>query len=907
LRDPVFAGGILLPLHVTPRDIGNFKLRSPDSSKKFTIISDPYEKALGMFGLGWKHYNPFWGKGKESGYAHVLEGEFDVLTIMSRFVETDKVKFPAVSAGGAGGAQYIEHCMKTSGIDKVYLVGDAPSASGDDVIQKWMEHIVDLDVSIFTAWDRFKTSKDCDEVVNSTGIKALNKALWDDQDITFTPPWLWAIDRASEELEGIAENDFRNRMEVAASHGKYLKHHLDSEKFIEVIEANYHINGSLLKREIASRDNTERGFILSCADALLEVFFVVGTRMMNGSRHLVLYDTENHRFSNIQIDNERSLVQELAPIVGSPINFVEERVGQPPFLEFPDANSEGLVMRKLNAQLRGYLNASIVDMTQGAPDFMTATRYGQGYHCVETKAGKQEYIVCGSSVFNLQREGEKLEYIQLDGPSDAEKDIIFDVGLTDTAKKVAWYPGGLTSEKLEGSRGVDLKQLFDDLVIIYDKGYKFKNHEVTTQLLAALMMCYPVMDAFERPILMFVTGDTSSGKTSLLSTFTDIGYTGIRLLYASQGYESYSAAGIAGLTDCDSRLLALDEFESGDTERGMHVSRIMEMFRGLVSGEATRVRGRSDGSSFSQTFRLPVIFSAIQGAERPQDLNRMLTIEMQRIPHKINSVNVIHNVVGKERLKEIAHELAVGMYPHAMELARLEEEIKQEFVEMQSEMTIKIEWRLASSLFAVLAMMKFLDHDWKSFLQQYIKEHEYSISRTATASETSSYLKAILRFPCVRQSEGAEMTIAQLLISPDERCDINTSNKGVYYDEKTKTLLILVDQGTMLIPYHLRGSKLTGTHLKSVLERHASALSPSEIKDSKILYRVGKFLGAGIQLDDVVVFDASEWLVTPEETMDKVEEGGGETNEGGQVDAQEEKPAEIKDASEYEWENSDGS
>lgn len=379
-------------------------------------------------------------------------------------------------------------------------------------------------------------------------------------------------------------------------------------------------------------------------------------------------------------------------------------------------------------------------------------------------------------------------------------------------------------------------------------------------MLAALMLCYPVMDVFERPVLVFISGDTNSGKSSLLSTFTGMNYPGIQLLHASQGYESYSAAGVAGYADGDSRLLCLDEFESGDTERGTNVSRIMEMFRGLVSGKADRVRGRPDGTSFAQSFRLPVIFSAIKGAERPQDLNRMLAIEMQKVPYKVNPVHVIQETIGVDRIEEMGHEIAVGMYPHALELARLEDEVRKEFVERKkTNSKLEIEWRLASSLFAIMAVLKFLGKDWVKFLETYISEHEYVIKQTAVSSETHGYLKAIMRNPCIAQAEGPPMTISQLLVSPEQRDDINASNKGIYFDESTKTLLILVDQGTGMIPFHLRG-RMTGANLKTVLERHPSALTPSEIEESRILHRVGRYLGAGIRLEDVVVLDAEPWL-----------------------------------------------
>jgi hypothetical protein len=65
VRDPVFTGGVLFPLHANQTEISNFKLRSPDSSKKFIITKDEYSSDLGMYGLGWNHYKMFWGQGSK--------------------------------------------------------------------------------------------------------------------------------------------------------------------------------------------------------------------------------------------------------------------------------------------------------------------------------------------------------------------------------------------------------------------------------------------------------------------------------------------------------------------------------------------------------------------------------------------------------------------------------------------------------------------------------------------------------------------------------------------------------------------------------------------------------------------------------------------------------------------------
>lgn len=903
-----FPGSIVFPLHVTPQEIGRFKIRSPennDGGKNFLIPADDFEDMLGLFGLGWDMYKPFFGKGSDSGFIYVGEGEMDALSVMAKYAETGHVKFPLVSAGGRSACSNIEPILESAGITEAYYVGDAPHKDGPGVVKDWLEQTSRLKTSVFTGWDKFPGAGDIDDAMKLHGLDSAVQIFFTDSDANFTNTWAWAFGNAAEVLDTVAPEDFRKRMDVAAEHGKYLKNRIDLEHYVEQISAAYDLNPSHLKREIISRDHTEQGFVQSCGDALKQLMYVVGTQMVNHLRYLVVFDRDNYDnqkryFRTIKLDSEQSINQELAPICGSIIRFVEEHVGRPPFLEFPDpSNIEKLVHPKLTKQLSRYLSTALIDITQGVPELERAQKRSQGYHCIETKDGQpQEFIVCGTDIIHFNREGNGLTYRKLEGPS--YEDIFFDVGLTESTKGESWYPGGLAIADLErAQKNANLVKLYDDIVSFYDLGFKFKNQKITSQLLAALIMCFPIMSAFSHPTLMFVTGDTSSGKTSLLSTFTPLGFPGIRLLHSSRGNESYTAAGIARLIDGDSLLLALDEFESGDTERGVHVQRIFEMLRPIITGEATRIMASGSGT-LSQYFSLPIIFSAIQGAERPQDLNRLLIIEMQKTFGKIDPRVLITDEIGPGRLASMRTELNLGMFPHALELARHEQEIQESFISLQNETTVKIEWRLASILFAPLAMMKFLGKDWRQFFKDYVREHEYTITRVSTSSETDSYLNAVLYNSVISQPDGPPCSLAKLLVSNESREEINTANKGVYFDAEHKALLFLVDQISNLLPVHLRG-KMASIQMKNLLERHSSALSPEEIDRSKILHRVGRYLGAGIRLQDVVVLNAERWLGetqrAQEGTPDIVSEKPEEDEKGKDDDAAED----TKDAADFNW------
>jgi len=911
VRGATFAGALLFPLHVNPKEIGRLKLRAPHSQSKkdITIPDDDFEDLLGLFGLGWNQYDLFTTPNAQVDFAYLTEGEIDVLSVMSRFALQGSAKYPLFSVGGRGGAAHIEPILTASGISKAFLVGDAPSKRGNEVVRSWLEKISKLETRVFTGWDSLAGCGDVDEAVVKLGEPKVSEVLWGKFKDHFTTAWDWAFECASIELDAVPEHDYRNLIERAAEHGKYLRHRLECEAFADAVANKYNVNASILKRQIASREESENGFIMRCTDALKELLFVVGTETTAGNRYLVLYDKKNKRFNRVKLDSEQSLAQELAPIVGTLFDFVVEKVGFPSFLEEPDQGNEGLVRPKLDRQIRYYVREAVQSLARGAPDFMSSRQYRQGYHCIDLPTKQRvEYIVCGADVFALRREGDKLTYEQLEGPSD--NGVIFDVGIRGNVEE-PWFPTGLSVKKLEDGKDTDLKKLYDDLVHLFDIGYKFKNQDITTQLLAALMLTFPVMDAFERPLLMFVTGDTSSGKTSLLSTFSGLGYGQVRLLYASQGTENYTAASVASMCNANSLLLVLDEFESSDNRMGEEVRKILEMVRGLISGETKRVRGRPDGSHYESILRMPIIFAAIQGAERPQDLNRMLMIEMKKITGKNSPITVILDEFGEDRIAEMGRQIATAMYPHAQVLAQYEKEIRKEFRDLQATLPFTVEWRFASSLFSALAVMKFLGLDWKSFFKSYVVSNESIIQRATTISESETYLNAMLYNPVIFQrDDNINVAVSQLLISPEKRAEINSSACGVFFDEEKELLLLLLDQAVpRLLPNHLKTRGMAGSRLKDTLERHNAALTPKEVQATNILRKVGPYLGAGIKLQDVVVFRADRWLNSAQEALDdavRAAEEAKNTQQGESEAAHDNQQGEptkpiVKDASDHEW------
>jgi hypothetical protein len=863
-KDSKFCGSVVWPLHATPTEIGRLKLRVPHSRKPkdFVIPDDEFEDLLGLYGLGWQLYRIFTDPKSQIEAAYLTEGEMDVMSLMARWVEKGAATFPLFSVGGRGGSAHIEPILKACGITKAFVIGDAPIGRGDDVAQEWIGRTRNLNCSVFThnGWDQFTPATDLDEAVVTLGSDKVEEIIWKTTKY-FTPAWRWAISLASDEIDAVSEDDLRERLEKAAKHGKYLRNSVDCAFFTEEINRRYpSISPSLLKQEIIKREDSELGFIASCTDVLREKLFVIASQYQStGGRLLILYDKQYQQLRKVRLDSDQSLMQELAPMFGMPYQFIKEHVGFPSFVETPE-NTEGLVMQRLDKFIRSSMRMALANLAQGAPEYDSVPHYRQGYHYIKDAEDQiLEYVVCGPKIFAIERGPTTCQFRELVGP--AENNIIFDIQVDD---RIPWYPGGLTPHILDQGKTVDALKLFKDLERYFSVGFKFKNHDTTATLLAGIMMSMPIMNAFPRQLLLFVTGESASGKSNLMAAFCGISYPALRLLYCSHGWDNFSAVGVFRDAEADSRLMVLDEFEYTNAEKADHVRKILELVRGLVTNDAHRVIAKQGGGTEQAHYRLPMMFAAISGAEKPQDLNRLLIIETNKIDGRDKPETILRREFGVGGIRDIAKKLAVCMYPIVPQILAHYQEIDESFMRLQAKANVSIEQRYASALFGALAIMKYLGLDWETFFLKFIDQNASTIQRAANVSESENYLKAMLFNSVIfRDDTKTQVSVAHLLANPERREEINSSGCGIYYDRASQTLMVVVEQAlTKLLPWHYRfRGAMTGIRLKEVLSRHRLALTNGEVINSNILARSTPYIGAGINPEDVVVIHADPWLV----------------------------------------------
>jgi hypothetical protein len=191
-----------------------------------------------------------------------------------------------------------------------------------------------------------------------------------------------------------------------------------------------------------------------------------------------------------------------------------------------------------------------------------------------------------------------------------------------------------------------------------------------------------------------------------------------------------------------------------------------------------------------------------------------------------------------------------------------------EFPNFKTYTGVVMEYRYASSLFPVLAIMKYLKKDWVGFLKNYVEDNADNISRAANITESETLVSAMMHNPVVvvpsdnkddRQIRRA--SIAQLLSNPALRERINTASCGIYFDEEKNLLLVLLDQAlTELLPGLYTRQGMKSQQLRQSLMRSNIALTTEEMLESGIIPRSYIVLGHGVKPHNVVVLKAKSWM-----------------------------------------------
>ncbi len=874
-------GQLAFFMYDEPDNIARIKIRKV-AAHDFTWVDDPYDEALGKFRgfYGLNYFGSFFGRGADgtgANQVYVTEGEFDTMACINALVLSGKLDMICIATGGKGsqldqrGGQGGLDCLIKLGIDTVCLIGDKDNG-GKGFIQHTLgqRHSGDVNLRIMT-WPDFDDEEllppeqritDPDEWVQKRGYADFSK--YARTSANYQQPHEWAYNGAADEIERIPGDDLRRKTSTAMEWGLLLHHKIECKAFCDRIAEAFGLDGAILYREINASDESEAGFVERIMEILLEHFTLVGVEgVENGKRRMELWHKETRATVYCIVNDERSSETMLSAFFGTLPNFVREKIGAPSFVTNEGEDTKmGLEQQTL--MYRNHVRSAIMQLNKGLPDLRSTVRKAQGLHYMgETEAeGHLSYMVNGRDVYKITHPNGKLCVQQLTGPSD--NGVVFRV---DPNHK--WLTTVSNAEDLLAGQDVDLPQLYRDILKEMTIGWAFKYPELSAQFLAPHLMCLPYMSVFPRQTAIMLNAEASSGKsrfTAGLIGGTD--FPKIQLIAASHLINVYTPAGIRQAMDGSSLCLCLEEFEDygGNDAKSIIVRRVCEMYRDMISEGGVKITiGSTGGTPKTSYLRHPLACCSIHPLRDEASLSRFVTFELERQLDRPDPVNILVDAFGEARLRQMKHELAIGLLKHIPELVQAYKDIAKEFA-TGANLPAKVPSRFREALYPALAMQKFLGLDYKKFAMDFCSSRKEQLTRISSTSENEQVFEAVLSSPFYVNSEGGGSVsskanvrsyIANVVQNDIEK--INNTKCGVYYDYPTHSLVvhwIEAIQGVLSSAPKF-GKEVSSNYLKEISQRSAHHVPSEKVLELKILDRVCKWMGPGIQLSHCSVFDVT--------------------------------------------------
>ena len=889
-----WAGSVLFRLDLAPGVIGRLKLRRPRTHDSIDYVFDAFDdEGVGFFGLDWKPYSALLGRSQKYVWPYLVEGEFDVLTPMIHQVVTGGPTYFIIGSGGKTTTQHLDD-LASIGFEEIYLVGDSPEGNGEALIQGWLPSITKLRAKVFDGWHLLPGSKDPDDAIHRHKYPLFQQLLLDTKNHEiFKTPQDWAFERAQPEIESVDPTDVRYRIVKAANWGQLLRNAAERDTFVAKCVSVYTLPEAALKREIVASGEDEPAFIMRLADALTQQFFVIGQQALDNDRRLYLWHKTKQHVVQISLADDKSIERELGAVLGPAYQFFNEKVGLPPFLEPRDEQKQGIYLQKLDTLIRWYYRQALILLAQDKPDFMRSEHMGQGIHVVRAKddGPPTVYVVNGRDVYKgvYPTEGFPL-WQKLDGPSD--NGIIFDVGINHIEKP--WLDTLTNVLDLKAAEKFDIHKLHQELTHVLDIGWRFKNHSITVEFMAAHLLATTICNAYSRQPVVGFHADTKAGKSKLM-----MGLIGgaesksIHLIAVAKGMSTFSTAGLKQSSDAQTRPICLDEFEDegGSEKQERAVRETLTMLRGLVGESALEpTQGTRHGEARMFHLNYFVFLAAINKPRGDADLNRIITLEMDRDDNHDDPVDILAREIGQERLTQMKHELALCMLPHMTTVLSTYKEIVSEYGKAHAR-PAGIDSRYFNGLHPAIATLRLLDLNYKRFATAFCDANRETIRTVASRTKAQDIEDWLLDSPNLelRMNENRErkkMSLRSILATPEGRLELNVSGTGVYVDEETGIVFVnWVAALQTVMREHLTFSRETHAHnMRDLANRSPGTLKTAEILRSPAYHRMKPLFLNGVNLANVTAYNFAHLighakpkpLSTPEEPQApaKVEDNG---------------------------------
>jgi CHC2 zinc finger/Toprim-like len=887
VEDFTKVGALMFPYDDTPTSLCRFKMRAPETPCVHQIwVKDAYEAEMdgfrGFYGL--RYYQTYLSlqdhgmDGPKDGFtAHLSEGEFDILSVITQQIRRVSDDYIALGLGG-GSAQSIDRLL-SMGISRACLMPDN-DPGGIKFVRQVLEETKSkvLAYRVFRWPDEYtdwhdpsrpgSKIKDTDDAIREIGYpRWVRYAL--NYEHAYGTLDEWCYDRASYEVAKAGTTDTQTIDRIAKGWGTLLRNEQVCTTYCNAIAKDHGLDSVVLRREILVKEDNEEEFIKRLYTTLLDKYHPVGIQNAEGRKQvMLLWNKTNRVTDSVVLNDERSAETFIAKQYGPIYDFVAKTVSDPPFIVGDDPETSQFNVTMKAKKYREYLNYALLMMAKDLPTMDHAPTRGQGLHTIDAADERmRSYMINGRDVYCFMHDGPSFTATLLDGPR--HEGIVFD------NSGEAWAETVTKADDF--SAQVDLVGLFTRVRGMIEAGWTFRHQSVDATFLAAYVMGLTVFTVFTRQTAIILNAEHESGKSKFTSGFIGGSAKSINVIAHAVAMQGYTAASIRQQRNNSSLCLCLEEFEDygGNDPKSIAVRKVLELCRDLISESAVNWSiGTTSGESRTYHLRFPLVACAIRPLRDAASLSRFVQFELIKDTGHGDPVDLIVGKYGPALIKQTRHEMVVGLVPRMLELRVAQTAVAKEYA-AGTQLPAHASSRFREALYPVLSMLKFLGElpggagvipDYRQFAYDFSESRREQLARLKSTSQDEQIFETIMGSPIQVASVGdqslssGDTNIRMLLKDLNKLDDVNKTKRGVYLDIKMEWLIVnwVEAQQGVLAQSKYRNDQ--PTYLKDIAQRSPYHITTDSVKQARVLERMVDVMGPCQPIDLISVFSVKHYL-----------------------------------------------
>lgn len=861
--DLSFEGSLVFFCFIAPNTVGRIKLRKPNT-KKVYVIEDPYTEDIGFFGLN--SFPHLLGK-LDKHPLYVFEGELDALAVISHSAAIGRDDICTVATGGHMESDV--ELLGEYGFRDIRLVPDNDSGG-----LSWTQSILreNENVKRVFRWpsDTDHRITDVDEAIRAWEFEKAYNALTDDSN--FPRNHEWAAEMFDRALSRIDPDDIVAKTEKAAEFASILIEDAERMSYIDEIVRNYGLKKELVIQDIQISDDSPATFAKRIARKLREEYHFISQRQPGvGTAAVTAWSNRKKVMRTFSTSSSHAVRSVLELDLGFLEEYIREELGEPDFLNFRRGPKGQPVPTTVNYKaqtLNTMFSQAISVVANTATPRERLVELGQGIHFFEEYEGKPTvFIVNGTKFFKGVLDGEAMNFEELSCPISDE--FIFRLSAQ------PWSENIKSVEDINDGIHYEPQKLYEQVLDIVKSGWRFRSHDLESIFVAADIMYTPIAAAFRHMVMTDITGESHSGKTTLMQIIGGGEFPGYRLCEAALFIDDFSGAAVRQLMSGLRLRLLLDEFEDSDSgtsrtdKKSAAVREVLNSIRSLSSGVRS-IRGTSGGEhqEFDMTF--PLTIGGIYTMREHRDINRFVHIRTKFMDGFNDPIVPIKKKYSPLDMRRIRRGITLCWLPRLPELLKTYEEVKAEFADNAS-LPAGIYTRLKDNLLPAAAILKIAGHDYTSFLSEFSKLKMDEFAEQGSTKESSIIWSHILHTPVplshIDSGKSGYASIAKILSNHTIDYMLNESDLGAYFLKEKGWLVVFWQKavsGVLQRSNTYRNAQFPA-RLKGIADADSRIISKETLLRGNFLKnKLWSLVGAKISVDEISVIDIRETLAIGE-------------------------------------------